>query len=193
MLIHIFSQLKPLGCTIFVVLILTTIQIDQKPVLDFVNYLRTGNIVWDVVIMLTITMPIAQALSSEKTKIMDMISYYGQYIFADMGPIVFIIGFTVFAAILTQIAHNMVLAAVLTPIMCNFGKMAGTNLTMAIIMLCFSLGIALATPGASAPGALVYANTEWITTSRAYQYSICSVLCSTTVIIIIGLLLSHVL
>ena len=70
--------------------------------------------------------------------------------------------------------------------MCNFALVAGANLTASVIMLCFALGIALAAPGASSPGALVYANREWISAKRAYGYGITSVITSVIIIIVIG-------
>lgn len=182
----LFGQLKITGSICLIVLILTVVHIEGRPALDFVKCIRSKTVAWDMLILYVATMPCSAALSSDKTKIMDLVSYYGDSLFSHMGPMMFVIGFTLFAALLTQFAHNLVLAAVLTPIMCNFAIVAGANLTASVIMLCFALGIALATPGASSPGALVYANREWISAKRAYGYGITSVITSVIIIIVIG-------
>lgn len=183
---QLFGSLKIVGCICLIVLALTVIRIEGKPALNFVECIRSRTVAWDMLILYAATMPCSAALSSDKTKIMDLISHYGDALFSNMGPMVFIIGFTLFAAVLTQLAHNLVLAAVLTPIMCNFAIVAGADLTASVIMLCFALGIALATPGASSPGALVYANREWISAKRAYGYGITSVLTSVIIILLVG-------
>ncbi len=185
-LANLFGTLKITGSICLIVLILTAIRLDGKPVLDFIQCIRSKTVAWDMLILYAATMPCSAALSADKTKIMDLISFYGDNLFRHMGPMLFIIGFTLFAALLTQFAHNLVLAAVLTPIMCNFAIVAGANLTAAIIMLCFALGIALATPGASSPGALVYANRQWISAKRAYGYGIASVITSVIIILLVG-------
>lgn len=178
------------GSIALIIAVLIFVHIDGKPILNFTKCMTSPDFNWTLLFLFMSTMPLANALSSSETGVIAMIGYYGETLFGNMSPLLFVIAFALFGAIATQFAHNLVLAAVLTPIMCAFlGTMhvdAATS-TMCVIVFAFGLGIALATPGASTPGALIYANTEWITRGQSYGYSIIAVICGIIAMLVVGI------
>lgn len=73
---------------------------------------------------------------------------------------------------MTQFAHNLVLAMVLTPTLCQFCVMVGGNPLVLIAGISACAQAAYATPGASSPGAVFHGNSEWLTPKQAYFYGI---------------------
>lgn len=188
-----FKKLGITAITVMILFVLCIIRVDGKPVFDFSESVRSSTVNWDMLILLASTMPISSALSSEKTNVMGMISYYGEPLLSGLSPIVFVIAFALFVLIMTQFAHNIVLIALLSPIFIELGSVVGANLILGVVLCTFASGAACATPGASTPGALIYANTEWISRKRAYGYCIAAVACAAVSIILWGLILNPII
>lgn len=186
-LMNLFKTLRITGSIILVLVILMFIKMkDGKSILDF-NNAANDKMGWDVLILIAATMPTAGALAAPEAGIMDMLTHLLDPIFRDISPLLFGIIFVFFGALLTQIAHNLVLAALIPPIMCQFALPLGIDPATLGILVAFSLSVAIATPGASTPGALTYANREWITAKQAYGYSAVAFLMTTLVVIGIGM------
>ena len=180
----LFAQMGATGSLFFLLAVLAFVRVDGKSALDF--QACAAGINWDVIIMFVATMPVASALESEQAGVMNWITELLTPVFQGMGPMTFTIVFCLLAGILTQFCHNVVLAVVMTPIAYNFAVLTGANPFIVIVIMAFSLGIAVATPGGSAMGALIYLNTEWIGTANAYKYCAVVAVISLIFMLIIG-------
>lgn len=186
-LMGFFKTLRITGSIVVILTFLVFIKGKTNTSIVNFNKCANDNISWDVLILFAATMPSSHALTSDKTGIMEMITKIMDPLFSGMSPIVFTIAFVVFAACLTQIVHNLVLAALIPPIMCQFAIPLGANPALIAVLVAFSLGLAIATPGASTPGALTYANRKWITAKQAYGYCGVSFVMLTFVVLIVGI------
>ena len=139
--------------------------------------------------MFMATMPVSQAMSSESTGVMAFIVEIMEPLFVGMNPTVFSIVFLVAAGLITQIAHNLVLAAIFPPILYNFSIALGADPMLLTTIFAFSIAVAIATPGGSAPGALIYLNTGWIDIKSAYKYCCLITLINLFVMLAVGLTL----
>lgn len=180
-----------LNGSIFIILgLLGILKIKGQYVFSFQEMAK--NINWDMVLMFTATMPVSHAMSDPEVGVMTFVVELMEPIFANMSPLIFSIVFLVLAGLVTQVAHNLVLGALMTPILCSFCLQFGVDPVMLLILLNLALSVAIATPGGSAPGALVYLNTEWISIKEAYTYSAAAVVVCLVVLIAIGMPVVHV-
>ena len=186
-----FASLGATGSAFLLIGILAMIKLDGKHIFDMQDCAKGIN--WEVIIMFVATMPVATALESDKAGVMHFITSLLAPVFDGMSPLLFTFAFILIGGVLTQFAHNVVLAVVMTPIAYNFAVMVGANPAILIILLAFALGIAVATPGGSAMGALIYLNTEWIGTGNAYKYCFVVAGISLLVLLAVGVPLGNLI
>lgn len=114
-------------------------------------------------------------------------------IFSAMSPLVFAVTALILFGLITQVAHNLVLMIVFTPVLANLCVNYGIPPLLFAFALAFILQCAFVTPAASAPAAIIFSNTEWITPKQAYTMTSIFVLSAFIVIccvmLPIGLLL----
>lgn len=145
-----------------------------------------SNVNWEVLLLFAATTPCGSALASEEAGIMPALQIVLDPLFNGMNPVLFSIAIVVLFAVLTQFMHNMVLAAVAVPVMCQFAIPLGADPLVIGCMLAFVLNIGICTPGGSTPGALAFANPKWITTAQAYKYNIIIFVTYMLVVVLIG-------
>lgn len=163
-----------------------------EPMLDF-NKVANRDISWDIVIMLVATTPISKALNSPESGVMTFIVGHLEPVVAHLSPTLFVLVFVAFCAILTQFAHNLVAAAVMTPIMCQFALALGADPILIGMMMAFVLNVGIATPGGSTPGALAYANRHWISAGQAYGYNFIIFTVNLFLVLTVGLFLMQLM
>ncbi len=132
-------------------------------------------------------------MSNPEVGVMTYMVELLQPIFHGMNPFVFAIVFAIVAGIITQFAHNLVLAAVLVPVAYSLSVALEFNPIITVFMFTYCIQIAIASPGSSAQGALIFVNKDWVDTASAYKYSWIMVLCSLTCLVVIGTPLAMVL
>lgn len=180
------------GSAALVVAVASFLRIDGKRVLDFGRMISRG-MLWDIIILFAVTMPLGSALESDETGVMAFIVHLLDPLFSHTSGTLFIALFILIAGILTQFAHNLVLAAVLLPILYSFSLELGANPAVGAVLLAFTVGVAIVTPGSSAQGAMIHGNKQWISTKQAYLYGITTFIITSAVLLLIGLPLSDLL
>ncbi|MEF2655853.1 MAG: SLC13 family permease [Eggerthellaceae bacterium] len=155
---------------------------------QFMNFNKDGNsnVNWEVLLLFAATTPCGSVLASSESGVMPWLQATLDPLFGGMDPIVFTIVFVVLFGALTQFMHNMVLAAVAVPIMCQFAIPLGADPLVIGVLLAFVLNIGICTPGGSTPGALAFANPKWITTSQAYRFNSVIFVSYMLIVVLIG-------
>lgn len=120
---------------------------------------------------------------------MDFIVGHMNPIINGLSPLLFTLVFVTFCALLTQVAHNLVAAAVMSPIMCQFALALGADPILIAMMMAFVLTVGIATPGGSTPGALAFANRHWISAGQAYGYKFMIFIMNSILTLTVGLCL----
>jgi len=165
--------------------VLSVIKIEGRNVISFSDAAKS--IQWDIIIMFIATMPISAAMSSGDVGVIRFIVDLVTPIFGGMSPMAFSIAFIVVMAILTQFTHNLVLAAIVPPILYGFCLQLGIgNIELLMTLFTFAISIAIATPGGSTMSALIFANTEWIHMKSAYIYSTTAAIIGIIVMVLVG-------
>lgn len=123
---------------------------------------------WDLILMFAATLPVSTAMSSGDTGIIATVMTGLTPIFSTMSPVVFMIVALLIFGLVTQVAHNLIIMMVFTPVLANLCVVYGIPPLFFAFALAVVLQCAFMTPAASAPAALIYSNTEWIEPKQAY-------------------------
>lgn len=158
----------------------------QTPLYNF-GKLVSGGINWDLIILFAATMPVSAAMESADTGIVSTVVGALMPIFSQISPSLYLIFCLVIFIVITQVAHNVILAIVFTPVLATIGIDMGIDPFMFQILFAYGLQLAFMTPGASANAAMIFGNTEWLTTKDAYKYTTLSVIVGTLLLLGIGI------
>ena len=150
--------------------ILYAIHKKGDPMIDYPAYMRNG-IDWQTIVMLAASFPVASMMEHKDSGVTILINDFLTALLGDFSPFMIAVVFIVFTAILTQVAHNLVMMIVLAPIICNLSIAMGFNPMPALMMLAFAANAGIATAGASVMGAMIFANREWIPTAQGFKYA----------------------
>lgn len=174
------------GICIIVLLVLSLVYFDGKPLLDFVSLAKTS-IPWNMICLLTAVGPLGDALMSSEAGFTKAVMAVLKPILAGQSSLAFYIFTIVLACVLTQFMNNTILLVVMTPMFCTIAGMIGANQTLVAAILIFGLTAALCTPGASSRAGLVFGNDEWIDVKQAYGQVVLSVFAVVLVLIVVGI------
>ncbi len=187
----IFANIGVLGTCVLCIVGMVFIRDENGFNKITINDLKVG-ISWETLILMAATMPLATALESEEAGIVGTIVTWLTQTFAGYSQVVFLIAVIIIFGLLTQVVHNMVLLVIFTPVLCQTCVGLGISPWLFAILITLALQTAVATPAASCQAAMVFANTDWITTKQAYVNSIVFVLFSLIILVVsipIGMLI----
>ena len=157
-----FCKRFSLGTIVAVVLaILGLVRVKGKKLCDVADCVKNG-VNWEMIIMLAGSMPIAALLKSEESGVTILLNNALTAVLGDFSPFVIGIIFILFAGIITQVAHNIVLAIVLAPVIANLAVSMNFNPLPIVVFASMLTNFGIATPGASILGAMIYSNREWL-------------------------------
>ena len=169
----------------FALVIVMAIKINGKPYADIPKAFSAG-IQWPTIIMLACSIPLANMMKDPASGVTDLFTRIILRLLDGAAPLMVGIIFVIFVGILTQFAHNLVLAIVLAPILANIGLILGFNPWPIAILLSMMANLGIATPGASVLGAMVFANKEWVTPKNGSLYSFTLVIASIIFLCVLG-------
>lgn len=149
---------------------------NQEYVYDFNKIIYKG-INWDIIILFASSFPVSAAMESEETGIISTVVGALMPIFTTISPVMFIVFCFVLFLVVTQLAHNIILGIVFTPVLATIGIDMGINPYLFQVFFAWALQLAFMTPGASANSALIFANSEWIGVKDSYKYTTYAVVC----------------
>lgn len=158
---------------------------DGDSLINIRNYIQKGS-AWDLIFLMAATFPVAAAMESEKTGIVSCVVNMVTENFMGLNPYVFLIIIIVFLAALSQVAHNLILLIVFTPLVSKLCVAYGLNPAIFAMLVLLACQIALSTPAASANAAMIFGN-EWMNKKHAYQLGIMVFFLNIFILICIGL------
>lgn len=181
----IFQNLSIPGSLALVLALMAMLKIKGKVSFNYQDCATLGTN-WDMIIMFVATMPVSAAMSNSDVGVVKFLVTLLSPIFGNFSGIGFCIIFLIISGLLTQVAHNLVLAALLTPIMYQFCVQLGADPLLMACLFSFAIATAVATPGGSATAALMFTN-DWIGRGNSYKYGWLMAVISTAVVCIVGL------
>ena len=139
-----------------------------QPLYDILEAFRIG-CNWQILIMIAGSLPIAALMQSADSGVSAMLAGLIVQLFGGVGPFGFIILVVLFFGCLTQVAHNLVLILIVSPVLINVALELGMNPFPILAAFTCAVNVAIATPGASAMGAMIFGNAEF-TRKQALLY-----------------------
>lgn len=137
-----------------------------------INQLFAKNVSWSILCLLAAAMAISGAFTSEMTGISPWMSGIVAPIVAGKSPFVFIVLVCLICCLLTNLANNQAVCAIFTPIILTIGMAFGANLPTLVACMMAACNVGMITPPASATGALLHGDKEWILGKSAYTYGL---------------------
>ena len=141
---------------------------DGTPMMSFKE--EAKNMSWDALLLTAVVLLMSTQMSMPDTGIPVTISSLLMP-FTQMPPMVFIVLALVFAALITNVANNLVIACVIMPFMYNYANLIGMNPEGVVVLLFIMSQFALATPGASALTGICFAQTDFVKSSDMTKYA----------------------
>lgn len=139
---------------------------------------------WKTLILMAATMPMATALEMDEVGVINTVVTWLTGTFSQYSSAVFLVIVVVLFALITQFVHNMVLLFIFCPVLCQTCVALGISPWLFAVLLTLALQISMATPAASTQSAMVFANSNWITTKQAYTNALTFVAISVVVLIL---------
>ncbi len=160
-----------IGPLIAIVLgLLYAVHKNGKPLINYITYMKNG-IDWQTIVMLAASFPVASMIQHADSGVTTLINNVLVALLGNLGPYGIAALFIIFTAVVTQVAHNLVMVIVLAPIVCNLSIVMGFNPMPCLMMLAFAANCGIATAGASVMGAMLFANRTWIPTGKCFKYT----------------------
>ncbi len=175
---------KGLGIIGAVVIIISTayvITVDGKPLITQPAQLWTKGISWDLIFMIAATMPIGEALRSDEGGVIKTLLDTLAGAIGSMNWVLFTLVCMIALGLLTQIAHNLIIAAVLFPIFAPICADMGGDPMLWFIIMFMTINAAFTTPAASGWAAMLHGNSEWMSSKTSYMFGF-----STLIVVWIG-------
>lgn len=179
------SKLGLVGLGLIVLLIMAAVRFDGAPLISLERVCRK-HVSWPLVLLLTITFPLANALKAEECGIMPTIVGYVSPIVSQMGLVPFMFLSIFVLGLLTQVTHNMVLGAMFIPFLCPLCEQLGGNVIVFWYMIYTILQCAYATPAASMQSAILHGH-ERIIKKDAYLFGGLFLIITYVILFTIGL------
>lgn len=167
-----------------IVAVLAMVRDKDGPILPFKELASTG-IHWAIVFVCSAAIPIASALTSSETGVLDLFSSLLSPVFSDMPLLPFLSIVVAAVVILTNIGSNIGVAMMIIPIIMPFVLKMDINPSIFGIAVIFLSNLGFVLPGSSANAPFLYSN-DWVEVKDIYRYGI--YYCLVTIIVAIPVL-----
>lgn len=123
---------------------------------------------WGVIFILAFALTIGSAFTDEATGIQAWLTTIIQPMVEGKSPLMMTFILALIGLVLTNVANNQSVCAMLTPILLSIGISTGANLPVLLTCLIFTTNAGYCTPPASATASLIFALPEWIPGKKPY-------------------------
>lgn len=186
-----FLSQNALGGTLLVVLLMSVIRVDGKPVADLTS--SGAAYPWRIFFLIAVAFLLGGAMTGKGTNLTIYMEYLLRGALAGMGITALTITVICIGIVLTNFCNSVVLGLVLTPVLLAVCHAFG--FTAAPVMACFIFIVLVAacTPAASPFAAILYGNSDWISVRDVGVHAVIASVVVTVVIIAVGIPLSRIL
>ena len=188
------NNLSVTGCIVVCMIALAIIYTkENKPIANIGKLISKGTS-WDIVILMAATTgPLSAALQSEDTGILNSIVAWITTTFSGLSAIAFLLVIVIIFLAVTQVSNNMILMVVFIPMLAKIGLNYGIHPFVVANLIYFTAQSAFLIPASSSQAAMIYGNTEWVSTSHAFKYNVTYIILALIVLTVIGIPLAQFL
>lgn len=177
---QVLNNLGVVGVIVFVFAALSLIKVDGENIFDFAALAR-GGVPWNMVVMTVIILAIGGCLMNPATGINAYLQQNLTPLLTSLSPFVFVIAITIITFVLTNFLINMVVVALLLPVVVNMSSALGIHPEQISYLIMVVSTNAILTPVASAASVILFPNTKWIRTKDIYQYGVITAMVITVI------------
>ncbi len=181
----ILKSLGAHGIAFLVLGVLVFLRFDGVPMINIRKC--SGQMQWDSIYLTAAMLPFANALNAESTGINSFLIEKFNILFSGISPALFIILVILIAISATQFMNNAICGGIMFPIIYPFALAINLDPGMITVLMIYCLVIAVLTPAASPMAALMFANSEWVTTKEVYKYITPGIIIVLACVCIIGI------
>lgn len=174
-----------IGITIF-------INYQGKPFAQFKTMVYQG-VSWDLVIMIAAALTLAGGLTSDLSGIKPMLMEMILPILGGKSAFVFCAVFMIVALVLTNLINNIVVSAIMIPILYTFSLEMDFNPIAMVAVFIYVCNMAILLPSSSPSGAMIHGNREWISGGNAIKYGLIAMVLTAILAVIVGIPLAEIL
>lgn len=161
------SGLSTIGVILAIMAVMFLVKVDGEPLMDFAKAAK--GIQWQIIFLFAFILPFSNYLTSDATGIKTLLVNNAIPFFSSMSPFVFIFSVSFIGMILTNFTNNAVLSIMLITMSVPICEGMGISPLPLIMLNVFANQFAYLTPAASAPGAFVFANKDWVKPADMYK------------------------
>lgn len=180
-----FGSFNFLSAVAIVLIALTLIKVEGKPLLDFDACARSG-IHWHVFWITAAALPVSAAVSSEGAGITQWLGMLMNEYFQDTNVFVFLVLFSVIVNLATQLTHNVSLVLIAVPVAVQVSSSLGLNPLALTVLVVIAAACAYATPAASTVAAILFSNVDWIGVKNSFKAGFSAVIAGLIVLFVCG-------
>jgi len=181
------------GVFALIVLVMSTVSVDGKRMLDIEEALRSGAVSWGIFFIMPTAFALGAILVGPETGIATLLSNVISNLTGGMSLYLLVCVLLIILLLLTNSITNIVAAQLVIPVITIALLAHGINPGLVIGMAGVIFDYGLVLPSGSPLGAYIHANSEWMTSSQCYKYGLISVLCLAISICAIGVPLALIL
>ncbi len=187
----LLTMLGLVGVTFITLAVMAIIEVDGKPLIDlkatFIKHIQ-----WPLLMLYAVTFPIAASLQAEEAGVMATLTGVISPLVNGLGVVPFMIASMILVGVITQLSHNLIVAAIMVPILCPILAGMGGNAALLWFMIYLVCNCAYVTPAASMQSAMCHGNGD-LDSKWAYILGIVFLAIYWIVFIVIGIPLGNML
>lgn len=174
MISSLLNKLTIFGIATLITGVMMLLKNDQGGLLLDFGKMAAKGLSWEATLMTAYIMAISAFLTTAETGFGATLSTLLTPMTA-LPPLLFVIAIMLFAAIVTNVANNLILTIIIMPLMANFAGQVGLNDIGLILLLFVCTQMALATPGASPITGIVFSQTMMVRASDLSKYALIAI------------------
>lgn len=174
--------------TIFVMIVLSLLRENGKPVFNF-GALAARGIPWGMVLMIMAIFCFVNLLGSPAAGISAFLGGVFVPMFQGKPVMIFFLLVLVITVFLTNFMINMVIAVIMISATLPVAMSFGLDPTQVVYLITVACTIAFMLPPASAASCVLFANTEWIRATDVYKYGAPTIVMMSLVALVWNLIL----
>ena len=137
-----------------------------------ITELFSHGISWGVIFILACALTVAAAVADPATGIQDWLTLKLTPLVAGKSPFMLTCILCLVALILTNVANNQSVAAIITPLLLSIGMATDANIHVLLMCLIMSCNAGFCTPPASATASILFGTTTWVPGKQPYIFGL---------------------
>lgn len=189
---RLLANIGTTGIVALMVGVVILINYQGKPLAEFREMMDKG-VSWDLIFMIAAALTLASGMTSDLTGIKPMLMQIVMPLLGGKSAFVFCAVFMLVAMVLTNLINNIVVSAIMIPILYTFSLELDFNPVAMVAVFIYVCNMAIMLPSSSPSGAMIHGNREWVSGGDAIKYAIMTMIMTALLAVVVGIPLSELL